>query len=210
MTAARERRARVAYQGGPGAYGETAIALHFGDAAEPLPRRTFGALLAAVAVGEADFGVIPVWNSSIGPVSDACDALAAARDRVEWVDEVTVPVRHALLALPGATIASLRAVGSHPAALAQCTRFLAEHPHVVPVQAWDTAGAAAELADLALGIRHEPAWFASLRDAAPSALAVIAAPGVATAHGLVVLREAIQDDPANATRFAVTRARGRA
>lgn len=210
MTAAIVPRARVAYQGAPGAYGEAAIAMHWGAGAEPVPSRTFAALLAAVADGEADFGVVPVWNTTIGAVSEACDALGAAGDRVEWFDEVTVPVRHALLGLPGAAIASLRAVGSHPAALAQCTRFLAAHPHVSPVPAWDTAGAAAELAALARRDSRktrDATWVGALPDVRLDAIAVVAAAPVAALVGLVVLADGIQDDPRNVTRFAVTRAR---
>ena len=202
----------VAYQGGPGANGEAAIATWWNGSARPVPVRTFAALVAAVADGGVDFGVVPVWNSAIGEVRDGCTALASQAARLAPVGEVTIAVRHALLALPGASLGTLRAVGSHAAALAQCGRFLARHPALTPVDAWDTAGAALELAALA-GHREltSPAGHAPWYVAAPvthgESLAVIANRALAERCGLEVLAEDIQDDAGNATRFAVVRAR---
>jgi prephenate dehydratase len=203
----------VAYQGGPGAYGEAAVGRYWNGEADPVPVRSFPAVLAAVAAGDVDFGVVPVWNAVMGAVREACDAIAAAGDRVREVGEVTVPVRHALLALPGATLAGLRAVGSHGAALAQCRRFFAAHPHAAPVVAWDTAGAARELAALGAGrgpesveVAAEPPWWAAVPGAGPETLAAIASAAVAARHGLAVLADDVGDDPHNATRFAVVRA----
>ena len=212
MTVTTPRQAlRVAYQGVAGAFSEMAArACH--DDAVTIPARTFDEALALVSDGRADHAVLPVWNSTIGDVLDARRALRDYERRVETVDEVTVPVRHCLLALPGATLDTLRAVGSHPAALAQCNRFLVEHPRLMPCVAFDTAGAARDLARLrARG--DEPAdstlapWYAEVGDADARALAVIAARGAAERYGLAVLMEGVQDDPDNATVFAVVRAR---
>lgn len=202
---------RVAYQGRPGAYGESAVLRHWDGAAVPVPARSFADLLHAVAWGEVEFGVVPVWNSTMGAVREACDALVAAAGRVERVAELSVPVRHALVALPGASLSRLRAVGSHSAALAQCGRFLARHPHVAPVVAWDTAGAAHELAALGAGgpaddAASEP-WYAAVPDAAPETLAAIASTAAAEQHGLAVLADDVGDDPRNETTFAVVRSR---
>lgn len=88
--------------------------------------------------------------------------------------------------------------------------------------AWDTAGAARELAALAAAPGATPAgdartglqdelgtspWYAAVPAATPLALGVIASAAVAARHGLAVLADDIQDDPANATRFAVVRTR---
>lgn len=213
---------RVAYQGGPGANGEAAVHTHWNGRARAVPVRSFPALVDAVADGGVEFGVVPVWNSTIGPVREACDALAQAGERVVQVGEVTLPVRHALLALPGTSLAQLRAVGSHRAALAQCGRWLRSHGHVEPVVAWDTAGAARELSALRsaldalmaegarTGLQDElgtSPWYSAVPAATPRTLGVIANPAVAGRYGLAVLAEDIQDDPHNATRFAVVRTR---
>ena len=206
------RTMTVAYQGSPGANGEAASASWWNGSARPVPVRTFGALVAAVADGGVDFGVVPVWNSAIGEVREGCSALALQAARLAPVGEVTIAVRHALLALPGVSIDALRAVGSHAAALAQSGRFLARQPPLTPVDAWDTAGAALELA--ALGplreIVPQPAdapWYAAAPDARGESLAVIANRALAERCGLTVLADDIQDDAGNATRFAIVRGR---
>ena len=204
--------ATVAYRGLPGANGEAAVRSRWRGGARPVPVRTLGALAAAVADGGVDFGVVPVWNSTIGAVHEGCAALEAAGARLAPAGEVTVRVRHALLALPGATLAGVRVVGSHAAALAQCGRFLGRGAGMRTVAAWSTAGAAAELATLATpGDAHEDdghaPWFAALSAIAPESIAVVANAALAEPCGLVVLADDIQDEPRNATRFAVVRSR---
>lgn len=198
----------VGYQGAPGANGERAIAARWGDEARPVPLRSFPLLLEAVAAGRVDYGVVPVWNSTMGAVREPSEALATARGRVEQVGEVTVPVRHALLGLPGSSLESVYIVASHPAALAQCRGFLAQHPRLAAVPAWDTAGAVVELAALASGAAVDgPPWYAGVQGVASQSLAVLANESLADEHGLAVLARDVQDDPRNATRFAVVRAR---
>lgn len=200
--------ATVAYQGVPGANGEAAVSARWRGAARAVPVRTLHALTAAVADGGVDFGVVPVWNSTIGAVRAGCEALEAAATRLAPAGDVTVEVRHALLALPGTTLGDVRVVGSHAAALAQCGRFLGGRAGVRTVAAWSTAGAAAELATLA---RRGPPrsddapWYAALPAVAPESLAVVANAAVAGRYGLAVLAEDIQDEPGNTTRFAVVR-----
>ena len=218
MSAAYRTQARattsVAYQGLPGANGEAAILARWRGGARAVPVRTLGALAAAVADGGVDFGVVPVWNSTIGAVREGCAALEAQAARLAPAGDVTVPVRHALLALHGTTLADVRVVGSHAAALAQCGRFLGRRAGVRTVAAWSTAGAAAELATLASGIgsameRDGAAspWYAVAPAVAPESLAVVASAALAERYGLAVLAEDIHDEPRNATRFAVVRSR---
>lgn len=222
MTSAAAGEVTVSFQGAPGAYGEAAVAEFWRNRARAIPCRTFGSALESIVQGSADFGVIPVWNSSIGDVRTACDALASMEHMLERVDTVTIPVRHALLALPGASLEGLRAVASHPAALDQCRHFLARHSRLRPIDAWDTAGAASELAALARAGEaqqhpHEPAdtvlisqhppWHGSVTELPVSSLAVVAGKTAAGRHGLTILAEDIQDDAGNATRFVVLRRR---
>ncbi|HUF27444.1 MAG TPA: prephenate dehydratase domain-containing protein [Gemmatimonadaceae bacterium] len=203
---------RVAFQGEPGAFGEAAVMRHWSGRAEAVPGRTFADALALVCAGHADYAVIPTWNSAIGELLVPRLALALYAARTRALDEVHVPVRQCLLALPGATLDDIRVAGSHPAALAQCTRFFAARPRIAPREAFDTAGAARELALLATSIDRAcvatgaiPWYDAVTREA--HELAVVASAPAAERYGLALLVEGIQDDPANTTRFVVVRAR---
>ncbi|HUQ82718.1 MAG TPA: prephenate dehydratase domain-containing protein [Gemmatimonadaceae bacterium] len=212
MTAARMTAPpRVAYQGEPGAYGEQAVAREWGGAATAIGAPTFRDALSLLGSHAADFAMIPVWNSTIGEIQDTKLLLAHHAARVEQVSELTLPVVHCLLGLPGATLASLRYVGSHPAALAQCRGLFANRRTLQPCVAHDTAGAARELAALGTPALEPapvapPTWFAPYRPVEPTALAAIAGQGVARLYGLAVIAEAVQDNPTNATRFVIVRA----
>lgn len=204
---------RVAYQGEPGAYGEMAIVRQWSGAANAVGAATFAEAIGLLASGDADLAVIPVWNSTIGELPDTNLLLAHHAARVDTVSEVAVPIEHCLLALPGASLASVRYVGSQGAALAQCRRLFATRPALQPCVAHDTAGAARQLAALG-GIVAEdatqsrvPRWFEPYRPAGPTALAVIAGAQAARTYGLAVLAERVQDEPTNTTRFAVVKAR---
>jgi prephenate dehydratase len=180
---------RVAYQGEAGAFSEEALHAWFGDGVRPLPRRDFDALVAAVAEGEAEYGVLPVENTLAGTVGPACDAFLDAELTV--VGEIVHPVRHCLLAPPGATLDGLTAVRSHPVALAQCRRFLANRPGLEPVAVHDTAGAARQVAE-----------------AGDPTVGAIASAAAGTAYGLDVLARDLQDRDDNQTRFWVIAAWG--
>jgi prephenate dehydratase len=177
-------RSRIAFQGELGAFGHTAVSLVDPDA-HPVPIPTFDGVVTAVRHGVASIGVLPVENVIAGPVQASIDALRAAHDAV-LIGEVTVPVRLCLLAVPGTSIDRLREVRSQDIALAQCNAFLADHPHLVPSRAHDTAGAAQYVA----------------RSQNPR-IGAIASERAAAQYGLSVLAGGIEDRSGNATRFAV-------
>jgi len=177
---------RVAYQGEAGAYGEAAIRRHFGDAARPLPCPTFADVTATVRTGAAEWGVLPVENSIAGPIQPSLDALAASGLTV--AGEVVVEIHHCLMALPGTTIEAITEVRSHPVALAQCTRFLTAHPHLRATPAWDTAGAARDLAS-----------------SGDPTIAAIASRDAARIYGLEILATDIEDQSDNRTRFVIVK-----
>jgi prephenate dehydratase len=141
-------------------------------------------------------------------VQDAAAALDARIARLAISDEVTVSVRHCLLALPGASLGSIRHVGSHPVALAQCQRFLRAHPDVQYHRAYDTAGAARELATHAcISEPHARSWLGAVQHESVLSLAVIASARAAARYGLEIVRADLQDNASNATRFAVVHSR---
>ena len=180
----------VAFQGESGAFSEKAIEYLVEGPVRLLSCNTFDATTGAVVQGIADLAVIPVENLIAGPVHAALDALAAAPE-LEEIGEHQLPVRHALLGLPGATIGDIREALSHEMALKQCRRFFAEHPAIKPVEAHDTAGAAR-----LVGIRREPS------------VAAIAGAWAAERYGLVVIEDGLQDHSENFTRFVLVKRRG--
>ena len=174
---------RVAFQGDRGAYAESAIAQIWRHAVEAIPYPTFIATVRAVEQGDADACVIPVENSIVGKVDAGCQALSA-HQQLRNIAEVSVPVRHCLMAPRGATLEGLRSAASHPVALAQCNRFFEKHQWIKPVKSFDTGGAAREVAD-----------------ADDITQAAIAGRAAAERYGLAVLEEGIQDGRDNYTRF---------
>jgi prephenate dehydratase len=174
---------KVAYQGEPGAFSETAVLAAFPDA-EPMPCDTVRIVFSRVTSGEGGFGVVPVENSQAGSVNETYDLLLNSNLVRVW-GEVVVRVDHALVARPGARLEGIRRAFSHWQALAQSDDFLATH-HIEPVMVHDTAGAARMVAESG---RTDEAAIASV------------AAGIKL--GLVVLAERIQSVPDNFTKFAV-------
>jgi prephenate dehydratase len=172
----------VAFQGEPGAFSEGAALHLLGTGTTALPCRDFGAVVRAVAAGDADCGLLPAENSLAGHVVAAYDALAASALRI--TAEVARPIRLFVMGLPDARLDGVRRIRSHPVALAQCTRFLAAHPHIEAIAAFDTAGAAREVAD-----------------AGDPVTAAVAPEGAAARYGLHVLQPDVQDRADNQTRF---------
>lgn len=179
----REPKGPVAFQGERGAYSELALRRAFGEGAEALPLPDLDDVFEAVESGEADLGLVPVENSYAGSVDQAYDLLRTRE--VVPVGEVVVPVRHALLALPGVEAADVERVLSHPQALAQC-RDAIEDLGAEAVAAYDTAGSARRVAEEGLG-----------------SAAAIASPLAGERYGLEVLARDLQSQPGNRTRFLV-------
>jgi prephenate dehydratase len=179
-------RSRVVYQGEPGAFSEEAVLRFFGEQRERTAVPTWRSVFEAVADGSADRGVVAIESSLAGSIRETYDLLAEFFDRgVRIVGEVTVPVRLALLALPGQSLDAIQRVYSHAQALAQADEFLRSRDWQV-LTTYNTAGAARMIADRQEG------------DAA-----AIASPRVAELYGLEILVNAIQAGDENRTRFAV-------
>jgi len=173
---------RVAYTGEPGAFAEEAV-LRFFASPEAVPLSSFRAVFEAVRDGEADAGVVPVESSLLGTIRENLDLLY--EHDLPIAGEVTVPVRLALLALPGETLETIERVYSISAALAQADEFLRSRPWTIQTT-YNTAGAAKQIAD-----RGE------------RGAAAVASARVAPIYGLEVLADGIQTGDANRTRFNV-------
>jgi prephenate dehydratase len=203
------RKPRVAYQGAPGAFGEEAIVRYWGGRAEPVAAPTFAATVDAVRAGSTRYAVIPVWNSTIGRIGEAWDAIVADRGAallVRAVGEITIPVRHALLCRPGVRPDTITAVMGHPAALAQCASTLAARG-VRAIQADDSASAARALGAAVAGVPLRVPGSNAVVD--PLTTATLAPVGAAARYRLAVLSCAVQDRADNRTSFLVVEAVGR-
>ncbi|MDX2193284.1 MAG: 3-deoxy-7-phosphoheptulonate synthase [Gemmatimonadales bacterium] len=179
---------RIAIQGTHGAFSEMAARRRWPEL-EPVFCHDFRAVVAAVHDGHADAGILPLENSLIGSVTQTYDLLHEAFEDgvLHLTHEVLLPVQLALHAVPGATLAGIRKVMSHPVALGQCRDWLEKHlPGAELITEWDTAGSA-ELA-------------ARLGDPTVAAIASVPA---GERHGLATLATRIEDDATNQTRFLV-------
>jgi prephenate dehydratase len=178
--------ADAAYQGAPGAFSEHAALTLLGADARLEPCETIDEALDALANGRARAAVVPIENTLAGSVPGCADALV--RRDVHIAAECILPIRHALIASPGAVLADIRRVLSHPVALAQCVRFFQARPEVKAVPVFDTAGAVASVVQRG-----------RLDEAAIGGL------GAASRYGGDVLAEDVQDRADNATRFLLVR-----
>jgi prephenate dehydratase len=174
----------AAFQGERGAFSEEAARRFFGQQVPTLPCRDFDQLFEAVVGQAAQAAVVPIENTLAGSIIKNYDLLLA--HDVTITGEVVLRVVHNLIAVPGARLADIRRVHSHPAALAQCERFLREHPEMEALAAYDTAGSVKQIMEA--GRRDE---------------AAIAGEGAARVWGAQILAAGLESDPQNFTRFFV-------
>jgi len=104
----------VAFQGERGAFGDEAVRAYFGRKAGPLPYRSFSDVFQAVAAGEVEYGLVPVENSQAGSINDVYDLLR--QHDLFVIGEISHPVNHCLLCLPGQQLDDIKRVISHPQA----------------------------------------------------------------------------------------------
>ncbi len=175
-------RQKIAFQGEPGANSHLACLAAFPDS-EPLPQPTFEDCFQAIAAGDADLGMIPIENSVAGRVADIHHLLPTSDLAI--VGEFFLPVHHQLLGVRGAKLGDLKIVQSHVQALGQCRKALRALGLAAEVAA-DTAGSARHIAEL--GDRT--------RGALASRLA-------AEIYGLDILKEDVEDEAHNTTRFVI-------
>lgn len=177
---------RIAFQGEPGAYSEQAIHMVFDEASETLPEHSFADVFETVLKGDALYGMVPVENTLGGTINETLDLLNSHPD-ITVVGEKQIRIRHNLIGLPGTSLKQIRQVFSHPQGLAQCAEFLAkELPQAEAIPFFDTAGAVAHIARL-----KDPAC------------AAIASSTAAAYHHMEVLRDSLETDSSNYTRFYV-------
>ena len=176
------RPTRIAYQGEPGANSHLVCMQHYPEW-EALACASFEDVFASVESGEADLAMIPIDNSIAGRVADIHHFLPTSGLHI--IGEHFLRIQFTLMGVPGSSLQTIRTVHSHVHALGQCRRVIRELG-LVPVISGDTAGAAREISELV--------------DPTQAAIAPALA---AEIYGLTILREDVEDEDHNTTRFVV-------
>jgi chorismate mutase / prephenate dehydratase len=177
-----ESRQTIAYLGPVGTFSELAAQQFFGQSIQGLPCTSLDEVFKSVEKGAADFGVVPVENSSEGAVSRTLDLLLESPLQISG--EVVLPIRHHLLSKTG-NLDGIKTVCAHAQALAQCQQWLSTHAPQLQRQAVSSNAEAARMASL------------------DNSIAAIAGDPAQIAYGLQIISAQIQDDPNNRTRFVV-------
>ncbi len=180
----RKENVKVVYQGVPGAYSHQAMINYFGKDVDNFNVKSFREAMECIRDGLADYAVLPIENTTAGIVNDTYDLLVEFDNCI--VDQTDVVVRHALLGTMDATIDDIKVVYSHPQGLMQCNDFLEEHRDWQQIAQPNTAGSAKKVLEENL-----------------KSQAAIASMEAAEIYGLKVLKENINYNSENTTRFII-------
>ena len=179
-----KKNARVCYQGAAGSYSEEAMKQFFGDDVNSIPVETFRDAMALLEEGSADYAVLPIENSTAGIVSEIYDLLAEYEHFI--IGEQIIKIRHCLLGVPGAKLSDIKSVYAHPQALMQSARFLSDYSYIQQVGMKNNAFAAKKVAE-----------------DGDKSKAAIASAGAAKVYGLDIIKEGVNSEDANSTRFII-------
>jgi len=177
---------RLGYLGPAGTFSEEAVraATAGDDGVELVPFPSIYDTVMAVQGGGVDRALVPIENSLEGGVSATLDALALEAREVAIVGETVLAIRNCLIAREEIALDAIETIVSHPQPLGQCARFLrAEVPRATVRATTSTADAVREVA------------------AADAPWAALGPRSAAALYGCRVLREGVDDEPDNATRF---------
>lgn len=178
------KNVRVVFQGVEGAYSQAAMKAYFGEEISTFHVEQWRDAMEAIAEGSADFAVLPIENSTAGSVNDMYDLLVEFENYI--VGEQIIRCCHELLGVPGASLADIKTVYSHPQALSQCRPYLEDHREWKQVPVENTAVAAKKVAE-----------------EKDKTQAAIASGFAGECFGLDVLAEKIYSNEANSTRFII-------
>ncbi|MBE0598769.1 MAG: prephenate dehydratase [Desulfuromonadales bacterium] len=177
-----EQPMKVAFLGPQATFTHLAAMQRFGLSAQLVPQKSIPAIFEEVQRGRADYGVVPVENSTEGVVSHTLDMFMSSDLQV--CAEVLLEISHDLLSRNG-SLEAVRKIVSHPQALAQCRAWLEENLPDIPLVDVGSTALAAQMA------------------AEDESAAAVASEMAATLYGLQVVKKKIEDNPHNFTRFLV-------
>lgn len=179
-----DHNTKVMFFGEKGSYTEQAMLEYFKQEVNGIPGGTFGEIMQAVKEGRAEYGVLPLENSSTGTLSDIFDLLAECDNVI--IGEHVIKIEHHLWGLPEAQLSDIKRVYSHRQGLLQCSGFLKQHPGIEQVEFGSTAGCARKIQE----------------EGNPDQ-AAIASRRAGEAYGLKLLQTSIHNDETNSTRFII-------
>jgi len=179
---AQQEPLKIAYLGPEGTFTQQAVSRHFGHSVQALGVSSIDDVFAQVETTDADFGVVPVENSSQGIVSHTLDRFVDSDLKI--CGEIEMAIHHNLLS-QAKSLAGIERVYSHQQSLSQCKTWIRQH---LPTA---ECIAVSSNAEAARRVRHSP-------DAA-----AISSRSAADIYGVPILFARIEDQPDNATRFLV-------
>ncbi|MBM4198339.1 MAG: prephenate dehydratase [Gammaproteobacteria bacterium] len=179
---AQEEPLKIGFLGPEGTFSQTAVYKHFGHSARALALSTIDEVFHEVEAGHADFGVVPIENSTEGSVNHTLDRFLTSPLRI--CGEVELRIRQNLMGKMR-SLREVKRICSHPQSLAQCRQWLQEHLPDVEIIAESSNAEAARRA------RDE------------KGTAAIAGETAAEVYGLTILAADIEDRADNSTRFLV-------
>jgi len=172
---------KISFQGEHGAYSETSAQKFFENNIETVPCRTFHDVLEQTESGSSDYAILPVENSIEGSVGQSFDAILSSN--LYAVGEIYLEIHHCLIS--AGEIDEITTVYSHPQALGQCNDFI-QKKSLKTVPTYDTAGSVKIIKELS-----------------ERSVAAIASKNAAEIYSMPVIKEEIENDPNNVTRFLI-------
>jgi len=179
---AQEEPLKVGFLGPEGTFSQAAVYKHFGHSARVLALSTIDEVFHEVETGHADFGVVPIENSTEGSVNHTLDRFLTSPLHI--CGEVEIRIRQNIMGMMR-TLREIKRICSHPQSLAQCRQWLKE-----------------TLPDVELIVESSNAE-AARRARDEKGTAAIAGETAAEVYGLTILSADIEDRPDNTTRFLV-------
>lgn len=175
---------KVVFFGEAASFSQQAMEEYFKEDIKSFHGTTFKEVMEIVREGKADYGILPIENTSTGGITDIYDLLYEYDNYI--VGQHILKIDQALLGLEGATIEGLKKVYSHPQGLLQCSKFLDQYDYIKRIESKSTAASALKIVED--------------NDLTKGAIASVKA---AKRYGLKVLKENINFNTANSTRFIV-------
>jgi chorismate mutase/prephenate dehydratase len=179
---AQQEPLKVAFLGPEGTFTQTAVLTHFGHSVRGLPLSSIDEVFHEVEASSADFGVVPIENSTEGTVNHTLDRFVTSPLKI--CGEVELRIHHSVMGMM-TSMGRIVRICSHPQSLAQCRAWLDEHlPNAERVPVSSNAEGARRARD-------------------EKGTAAIAGETAAEVYGLKILAAEIEDRPDNTTRFFV-------
>ncbi len=177
------KKARVVFQGAPGAYSQAAMMQYFGDQVNCFHVESFRDAMGAIEEGSADFAVLPIENSTAGIVNEIYDLLVEFENYI--VGEQIIQIEHCVLGVPGSRLEDIKTVYSHPQSLMQSSKYL-ETKDWQQISMQNNAFATQKVA------REQDKTQAAIAGAHAAAI-----------YGLEVLEKGVNQSDTNSTRFII-------